>query len=225
MPPLRLRSPRGHLRRSADGADRRTRYGLALQRIPRVGSGAGTGAGVSEDVSASIHRTLMTGYENAIRSSAENIELVHGHQLDSRLDVVRTVVTIAAPVFAGTITFLDKVSWADSVVQCCLLVGSWILLAVSIAAGLYVFLQSVTLRAFHPKAFNNQIFVGRKFSAVDLQAPDVANQSAQILREATEGLFNSIGVADTRANTATRVCLITFFGSMVAFLVYAIARL
>jgi hypothetical protein len=92
------------------------------------GRGVPGGAGVNENIASragneSLHWTLMTEYEAAVRSSPENIELMHGRHWDSRSDIVRTLVTIASAIFAGTINFLDKDSTAISVVQCYLLGG------------------------------------------------------------------------------------------------------
>jgi hypothetical protein len=170
-------------------------------------------------------QTLMDGFDEAVRSSAENIESVHGKHWDARLDVARTVVSIAAAILAGTVTFLDKVSSDISNIQGISLIGSWTLLVVSIAAGLFVLLQTVTLRSFHPKAFNGRVFVHNKFSALDLGSPNAPTQAAQIIRKATDEIFNAMGRADNHAQFAARACLISFLASMLAFLSYALARL
>jgi len=167
---------------------------------------------------------LMDGYDAAVRTTAENIERVHGKHWDARLDIARTVVSITAPIFAGTVIFLDRISSNDSGIQAVSLIASWAGLVVSITAGLLVFLQTVTLRSFHPKAFNGQLVVKAKFSTLDLTAPDAPNQAVQIVRQATDEILNAIGKADARARNSAAVCLTAFGISMLCFLIYALAR-
>lgn len=167
---------------------------------------------------------LVDGYEKAVRVTAENIERVHGKHWDARLDVARTVVSIAAPIFAGTVVFSENISSNDSGIQKASLVASWAVLVVSIVAGLVVFLQTVTLRSFHPKAFNGQIFVKDKFTALDLTSPDAPDHAARIAGQATKQIFDAIGKADTRASNSAAICLTAFGISMVCFLIYALMR-
>jgi tellurite resistance protein TehA-like permease len=125
---------------------------------------------------------------------------------------------------AGTVIFLDKISPNASTIQIVVLFASWASLVASIIAGLIVLLKTVTLRSFHPKAFNGQVFVHSKFSALNLMSPDALDKAAEISRHATTENFDAIGKADRQATSAAATCLTAFGMSMLCFLIYALVR-
>jgi hypothetical protein len=113
---------------------------------------------------------LMDGAMKALESTAIEQERVHGRHWDARVEVIRNVVSVNAVVLAGTIAFIDKAPPRASTGA--FLVSCWLVLVVSLALGLYVLWQSMTLRSFYPKLFNAQLYLREQFSQVDLSHPD-----------------------------------------------------
>jgi hypothetical protein len=118
------------------------------------------------------------------------------------------------------VTFLD--SSRRGACENAALLLSWILVVSSICSGLFVLWQSVILRSFYPKLFNQRPALKAKFSALDLSTPQGIADSARILQEAVDAVVGPMGEADTRARGAVRMCVITFVGAMLSFLVYAL---
>jgi hypothetical protein len=169
-------------------------------------------------------KSLMAIADTTMDSEADHIERVHGKHWDSRADVVRNVVSVGAVVLAGTIAFLDKDPPHGTTILGMSLLASWLLLIASLSCGLYVLWQSVTLRSFFPKFFNARPSIHAQFARLDLSQPDVPDRSAEIVRIIVDGVVNPIGVADNRAQAATKLCMVTFGASMACLLMHALLR-
>lgn len=154
---------------------------------------------------------MMRGLDKAIDDEAAHIERVHGPHWEARAEVVRNLVAVGSAIFAGTVTFLDVATPSTCSVDGWLLIASWLLLSVSISSGLFVLWQSVTLRSFYPKLFNNRPAIRREFEAIDLNAANAADKSVEIVKRVVDGVTNPIGRADSRAQAASRICLASFF--------------
>lgn len=169
--------------------------------------------------------SLMAALKQTLDDKADHIDRVHGSLWDARIEVVRNLVTVGAAIFAGTITLLDASTTKSCSVQAWLLIGSWILLLISISSGLFVLWQSITLRSFYPKLFNSQPHIRKQFGALDLSKSDAVDKSAAILKSTVDAVVERIGRADKRAQVGARICLSFFFFSMLCFLVFAGLRL
>jgi hypothetical protein len=168
--------------------------------------------------------SLMAGARHALEATALELERVHGKHWDARVEVIRNVVSVCAVVLAGTIAFLEKDPPRTTTLKGAFLISSWLLLVASLAFGLYVLWQSVTLRSFYPKLFNSQLYLIDQFSQLDLSQPDVVHRSAAILKRVTDSVVNPIGFADRAAQWVTLACMGSFGTSMVCLLIYALFR-
>lgn len=167
---------------------------------------------------------LMSTLNKTLDEKANHIERVHSSHWEARADVVRNLVAVGSAIFAGTVTFLEASPPSICTAGGWLLITSWVAMVVSISSGLFVLWQSVTLRSFYPKLFNNRPGIRKEFEALNLSAPDVADRSAAILKRVVDAVVNPMGQADIRAQVASRVCLVSFFLSMACFLGFAVSR-
>lgn len=165
--------------------------------------------------------SLMAAVDQTLNEKAAHIERVHGSYWGARSDVIRNLVAVGAAIFAGTVTFIDRSASSLCTIEGLSLAVSWILLLASISAGLFVLWQSVTLRSFYPKLFNSRPQLREQFEALDLTQPDAVDRSAEVLERTVAAVVGAMGLADARAQLGARVCLISFLGSMLCFLVYA----
>ncbi|MGH8659266.1 MAG: hypothetical protein ACREV4_12545 [Gammaproteobacteria bacterium] len=163
--------------------------------------------------------SLMATVDKTLDEKAAHVDRVYGPHWEARADVIRSLVAVGAAIFAGTVTFVHRTPSVLCTIERWSLVASWVLLIASTSSGLFVLWQSVTLRSFYPKLLNSRPQLRQQFEALDLTLPDAAAQSAAILKSAVDAVVNPMGLADSLAQLAARVCLISFLGSM--FLVYA----
>ena len=167
---------------------------------------------------------LMKSLDKTLDDEANHIDRVHGSHWEARAEVVRNLVAVGSAIFAGTVTFLEASPPNACSLGGWLLIASWVLMIVSISSGLFVLWQSVTLRSFYPKLFNNRPAFRKEFEALYLSAPDIADKSAAILKRVVDTVVNPMGCADSRAQVASRICLVSFFLSMSCFLAFAVSR-
>lgn len=170
-------------------------------------------------------KILMGGFDTTMLDVANKIDTVFDKQWEARADVTRTVVSVAAVVFAGTVVLLEKDVPRHNTLQSACLIVSWLLLSVSIGAGLYALWKTVALRSFHSALFNKKPYLEGEFNNLNLSAPDVVDQSMTIIRRVADSVTNPMGTADKHAHIGASACLIAFGGSMLLFLVYALAKL
>ena len=167
---------------------------------------------------------LMKALDTTLDDKAAHIDRVHRSHWEARSQVVQSLVSVGSAIFAGTVTFLNASPLSTCSVDGWLLISSWVLLILSISSGLYVLWQSVTLRSFYPKLFNNRPVIRKQFEALDFSAPAAADNSAAILKTVVDNVVVPMGRADLRAQCASRVCLGSFFLSMLCFLAFAVWR-
>lgn len=170
-------------------------------------------------------KVLMENFDATMTGVANNIDTVFDKQWEARADVTRTVVSVAAVIFAGTVVLLEKDAPRHGTLQGACLIASWLLLSVSIGAGLYALWKMVALRSFHSALFNQKPYLEDQFMKLNLSAPNVVAQSMDIIRQVADSVTNPMGTADKHAQIGASACLLAFGGSMLLFLVYALAKL
>jgi hypothetical protein len=168
--------------------------------------------------------TLMNGFDKTVETIAGQIDRVFDKQWEARAEVIRNVVGVASVIFAGTVAFLEKDPPHSNTLEGACLVSSWLLLLASIAAGLYVLWKLIALRSTHAMLVNQKPYIQSQFSTLNLNAPDVVEQSIVIVRKVADGMTQRMGDADKRARVGSGVCMIAFGASMVSFLIYALAK-
>lgn len=168
--------------------------------------------------------SMMATLDKTLEQEATHIDRVHGPLWEARAEVIRNLVSIGAAILAGTVTFLDSSPPTLAAPLEWPLIASWVLLLASISSGLFVLWQSVTLRSFYPKLFNSRPTIRSEFENLDLTQPTAPDQSAAILKRVVDGVVGPMGSADRRAQLSARICLISFFLSMIAFAIFAVAR-
>ena len=172
-------------------------------------------------VMATTIDSLMEALNKTLDESAARIDRVHGLLWEARAEVVRNLVAVGAAILAGTITFLDASFISHSSLQVWLLITSWTLLLISILSGLFVLWQSITLRSFYPKLFNNSTQIRKQFEALNLSNHDAADKGGVIIKSAVDAVVEPIGRADKCAQVGAGVCLSLFFCSMLCFMIFA----
>jgi hypothetical protein len=168
---------------------------------------------------------LIEKYDNAINTITTDIEVTFDKQWEARADVVRNVVSIAAIVFAGSAAFLEKGRQPHfKTLEGASLITTWILLLISIGAGLYVLYKSVELRTFRAMLINKKPYLIEQFKKLNLAAPGCVQESVVLVKQVADDITAAVALADNRARLAMPLCLCAFALSMVSFLVYALAR-
>lgn len=170
-------------------------------------------------------RRVLGVFQDAVRDTNEKMQAVHGPQWEARSEVTRNIVAVASAVFAGSVAFFDDFQSSSNCFETAALVTSWILLLLSICAGIYVLWQAIALNGFYPRLFNAQPDMRARLERLNPAAPDLLDQVMAIAAEAIDGVTKAIGVADIRASRASRASLVLFILGLCFMLLYAVVHI
>jgi hypothetical protein len=167
---------------------------------------------------------IVESFEQTLDEVVGKIDRVHGPLWEARNDVIRNIVAVGSAIFAGTITFSESILTGKSDIEIWFVLLSWTLMLLSIAAGVFVLWQSLTLRSLYPKLFNQSKELGKLIAKLDFQSPNIREQFQGIATQVIDPPFKTIGTSDRVAHWSSQVCLVFFFVSLLFFLIFAILR-
>src|SRR4051812_26732585 len=163
--------------------------------------------------SATVRRT--TAMQESLNDVLHKLREVHGPQWEARNDFVRNLVSIAAAIFAGTITFFDQLLVRPERLSSWTVLASWFLLLLSIAVGLYGLWHGTLLGGVPTWFFYTEKELEKKMAAL----PDNATTEDEIaaVRSGTDELLRQVEKSDKRGALAAKWCIRLFAAALACF--------